>query len=285
MKDARTNKTAAVAQLDNRTRGENGVRARLLARGLDVLFLLSSHPEGLKLVEIAGKTKLAQATALRILRTLGDRDVVSYNAKGKIYGLGPALIALSDRSRTANIVLQAAKAQLENLSYRSGETAALFQRLGRERFCIASEISNHDLGYRIEAGQRRPIYAGSGGAALMGFLDVTERDSLLANVPKDIRKSVLDQCDKLRSRGFSLGQDSVVEGVTGVASCIFDQGGNVVASLAVIGPTARFDRKRIEQYGRWVRDEAESISRRLGFQSPFPYSAERTNKTRVKERA
>src|SRR5690606_41980350 len=109
MKDARRKKTAApAAHPDNGMRGENGVRARLLARGLDVLFLLSSHPDGLKLVEIAGKTKLAQATALRILRTLGDRDVVSYNAKAKIYGLGPALIALSDRSRTANSVLQAA---------------------------------------------------------------------------------------------------------------------------------------------------------------------------------
>ena len=61
---------------------------RTLGRGLKMLELLSRHPEGLALFELAQMLELPRSTAFNLARTLTDLDYTFFNAETNRYTLG-----------------------------------------------------------------------------------------------------------------------------------------------------------------------------------------------------
>ena len=50
-----------------------------------------------------------------------------------------------------------------------------------------------------------------------------------------------------------------------MAAPIHDAGGTVIAALSVSGPTARLHAGLLDELGRLVRDEATTLSTRIGY--------------------
>jgi DNA-binding IclR family transcriptional regulator len=242
----------------------NGVKARLLARGLDVLFALSRCPDGARLGDLGELTKLPVATVLRILRTFMDRDIVTLDPPKKRYSLGPALLQLSAAALKNNNIANLGQPLLNGLRDRSLETACLFERHGHERHCAASAISNHDLGFRIEPGQQRPLLAGSAGRVLICHLSPQELAPLLGGLSSSERVAVQKELGQVRKAGFIITQDEIVMGATAISAPVFDATGSVVASLSVLGPTVRLSRENTTRYTPWVRQAAQQLSTLLG---------------------
>jgi IclR family acetate operon transcriptional repressor len=245
----------------------NGVKARLLARGLDVLFALSRSPDGARLGDLGAQTKLPVATVLRILRTFMDRDIVTIDPSDKRYFLGPALLQLSAVALKNNNIAYLGQPLLNSLRDRTLETACLFERHGHERHCAASAISNQDLGFRIEPGQRRPLLAGSAGRVLISHLSSEELAPLAAGLSSSERAAVQKEAGHVRKAGFIITQDEIVMGATAISAPVFDATGSVVASLSVLGPTVRLSREKTARYAPWVRQAAQQLSTLLGAQA------------------
>lgn len=242
-----------------------GVKARLLARGFDVLFCLGEHPEGAKLVELSTKSGLSRATVLRILRTLIDLDVVSFDARDKLYRFGPAFYRLNAMAMHTNDVARIGQPFLDGLRDETGETVCLFQRRRMERICVASAMSQHDLGLRIEPGQIRPLMAGGPGRILVAYLSAEESGSALKTLSRSERKSLNGERVTLRATGILVTHDEIIMGATSIARPIFNGRGSVETSLAVIGPTARLTDAKVVLFTPLVRDAGEHISLQLGW--------------------
>jgi IclR family KDG regulon transcriptional repressor len=69
----------------------------------------------------------------------------------------------------------------------------------------------------------------------------------------------------VRERGYGTLVDELEPGLSAVAAPVFDQGGGVVAALAVSGPTARLDARRLSLLGGVAIEQAHALSVRLGF--------------------
>ncbi len=69
-----------------------------LLRGLDLVELLSDHPEGLHLNDLAARVGLKKPTAHNLLRTLAARGFAARDEAGR-YTAGPALAAAAERVR------------------------------------------------------------------------------------------------------------------------------------------------------------------------------------------
>jgi IclR family acetate operon transcriptional repressor len=65
-----------------------------------------------------------------------------------------------------------------------------------------------------------------------------------------------------------LDDEEAVLGARCIAAPIFDAGGKVIGAVSLSGPLTRITAEKIAPLGALVKGAAQSISRRLGFQSP-----------------
>jgi DNA-binding IclR family transcriptional regulator len=70
---------------------------------------------------------------------------------------------------------------------------------------------------------------------------------------------------QVRERGYGRSDEEHQEGVSAVAAPIYDHSGQVVAALAVSGPTYRMNLDEVETFIIPVRNAAEAISTHLGY--------------------
>ena len=68
-----------------------------------------------------------------------------------------------------------------------------------------------------------------------------------------------------RARGYATAVDELEPGLWAVAAPVRDAGGTVVAALSISGPTVRLHDGLLEELGRLVRDEASTVSIRIGY--------------------
>jgi DNA-binding IclR family transcriptional regulator len=253
----------------------NGVRARLIARGFQILFQLAGRPGGASLGEVSRLTGLSRATALRILRTLGDLDVVSLDPGTRTYRLGPAACRLGIAAGEQLDVSRAARPVLEALQTATGETVCLFRRQGAERVCIAAVTSEQDLKYSMDVGQRRPLLRGAPGKALIAHMDADARESLLATLRPAEARALIAACRHVRETGVAVSADEVVRGGTAIAAPVFGPDGRARAVLAVLAPSARLDTAAVRRTVALVRTAAREITERIGGVTAAPAVARR----------
>ena len=79
------------------------------------------------------------------------------------------------------------------------------------------------------------------------------------------RDGLIIDLQKIRSRGYSVDNQEMEEGVRCVAALIFDHQGKPAASVSVSGAAMRVTPDRIEQFGTLVKSCAATISSQLGF--------------------
>lgn len=80
-----------------------------LLRGMDLLKLAASAPEGMRLSELARKSDLQKTTAYNLLRTLCARDFLVKDQHNR-FQLGPAVFELAAASLATDLMNKAAEA-------------------------------------------------------------------------------------------------------------------------------------------------------------------------------
>jgi len=75
-----------------------------------------------------------------------------------------------------------------------------------------------------------------------------------------------DEMAKIRSIGYAVDDEEVVEGGRCVASAIFNAEGRVAGALSVSGPATRISTARVPELASALKDTCSGISERLGFQ-------------------
>ena len=74
----------------------------------------------------------------------------------------------------------------------------------------------------------------------------------------------------MRQRGYATIVDELEPGLSAVAAPVRERGGAVVAVLCVSGATLRLKPQRLELLGRVAIEQANVISRQLGYEDPEP---------------
>ena len=68
-----------------------------------------------------------------------------------------------------------------------------------------------------------------------------------------------------RGRGYAVAVDELEAGLWSVAAPVHDAGGSVIAALSISGPTVRLRSGLLDELGRLVRNEASTLSVRIGY--------------------
>jgi IclR family transcriptional regulator, pca regulon regulatory protein len=226
------------------------VSVKSAARILDVLELLAGLPHGIRVNEMARQLAMPKSSASSLLATLEGRGYV-YNA-GDGYRLADSYRTTGWVGGTTAALLRAAQPVMDRLVATTGESAFLgVPTRDLEIRYIAKSVSSHPLRYDVELTAPRPAYCTSIGQVILASLEAGELDRYFETHPlapvtphtvtseRAIRK-VLRQA---REQQYVTIADSNVVGASGVAAPVL-AGVHVMAGLAVIAPSARFDAAR-----------------------------------------
>jgi DNA-binding IclR family transcriptional regulator len=233
--------------------------------------------------ELARSLGLNKTTVFRILSALEREGMVVRTQAGNEYRLGPDAIALGAQALRSNDLRTVARAELEELARRSGETVTLEVLVGDEVLLVEEITSRYLVGSASEVGTRWPAHATSTGKVLLAAVrhgasagrrdpDSALSGRLTSLTPRTISspRALAAELDRVWKRGYATAIEEIEAGFVAVAAPVRDHEGRVVAAISAGGPRTRLSKERIPGVVALVRAAADAVSRRLGYRPTLP---------------
>jgi IclR family acetate operon transcriptional repressor len=213
--------------------------------------------------ELARRTGVDKSAVHRLAVTLHGCGWLERDDGGR-WRLAPTLASVVRGSAVESLVVSV-RPYLEQARERSGETAMLVVP-ERERLVIVEAAeSHHNLRVTATVGVEMPARNSSALRALAAH--VPEHDlEAWRRVDPGLTGELLDA---VRARGWAANDAEVIAESRGVAAALVTDG-RPVASFVVCGPSTRFTRERIDEFGPLVAQLAAEWRDRAAAGGPPP---------------
>lgn len=217
-------------------------------RVLTLLELLGGDGREMQHAEIAAALDIPKSSLTQLLKTLTGQGWLSYASPSKGYSLGPKTLSLVSRQIQEADLVGAAEPVIAALAVATGETAALNLRKGDDHEVATTRLSEHRLLSVMRAGDRAPLYATSGGKAILAAWPIDQLDAYLARVslqpitPATHRSTTAlkDELAQVREQGWAISREEYTPGVIGLARPLLTSGARGMAAVSVAMPATRF---------------------------------------------
>lgn len=242
-------------------------------RVIQILETVGQKKEGLTNGELSKVLNIPKGSLSLLCSNLLEREYLTFNPETKLYTLGPQLLALTGRFLDDIDMVRLGQPIIRGLSKKFDEDVEITMKKGKEVLIVCKESCSKPLRRVISVGDRYPMYATAAGKVILSYLDEGELEKYFSSVElKPItRKTITDvgilksEIKKVRAVGLAFNQDEMHEGISAIAAPNFDLHKKVVASMAVIIPSSRFNSKMIKAISKSLLDASDRLSYQLGF--------------------
>ncbi|MFE6889107.1 IclR family transcriptional regulator [Streptomyces sp. NPDC057694] len=219
--------------------------SKTLHHGLLILRLLSEHPGGLTVADIAERIGVHRTVAHRLVRTLEAHQLCRRDHHRRIV-LGTGLVTLAEPVEQDLRTL--ARPLLDELAEATRATVHLMVRegAGDMRALMVVEPRGARVHVSFRPGQTHSIEQGSAGLAL-----------LAVGPPRDGERPEVTEA---RTQGFAVTEGEVIPAVIGVSAAVPTHRGDPTTSIGV----SVFERAGVEELGRTVAATAARLGELLG---------------------
>jgi IclR family KDG regulon transcriptional repressor len=201
-----------------------------------------------------------------------DTHDLRRGSRTRTYELGPAIYRVASLTRSHSQLILVARPHLERLTERTTESSALGVWEHGESLILDMILTPRPFKPANLVGTTFPGLAALYAKIAMAFAPESVREAALAmNHPRITEHTVTDpvelreEIERIRRERVAYGLENVVVGICTVAAPVFDSGGKVAASMAVVAPTERFGPVEMREYGAAVMQAADLVSRELGW--------------------
>ena len=251
-----------------------------VTRVIQILEALCASGAPLSLAEMSRTLDAPKSSIAALLRGLAEADFLTvsegvYRLGPSAFGLGSALLEARRRLQSSDLLREG----MRRLAARCGETVLFAVRdAGGETLTYVDVIeSRNAVRFAVSVGDRRPLYCTAGGRAVLAastdaevrrYMNHLRPRRMTASTETD-KKRLAVAIATARHSGVAQTVDQASDGVTGTAATIRSAGGAVLGALVVAAPSSRLQ-DRLADLARLVLEEAEAISRSLGFRVAMP---------------
>jgi DNA-binding IclR family transcriptional regulator len=229
----------------------------------------------LHFAELQANLDLHKSTLYRLLEAMRAYGLIEHDEKSGKYYLGLKLFQLGMIAVERLEISECASSALEQLVEQTGETAHLCVLDGSEVVYVAKVESKQTLRMPSNIGRRNPAYCTGVGKAILAHVPEEQLKTYLTNTPLRAYtdRTVVDptllmkQLREVASRGYSVDDEEINEGLRCIGAPVRDYSGEVIAAVSIAGPTMRITKGKIPELARHVIGAADSLSEKLGFHS------------------
>lgn len=245
-------------------------------RVLDLFELLGRWGQEMSHSEIAAALNIPKSSLSQLLPNLVDRGYIEFVPLSKGYRLGQKLTALvRDVSQSKNLN-ELVLPVLEELTAQSGESSAFNVQNGDSSEVVASVNSPQRLVSHMRSGELAPLYATSGGKAILAFLSDAKIEEHLKRVRfRHITKNTILSLTELRRQIATIRRDKLAyafeeftPGVVGIAVPILSGTEQVLGSINVVMPAVRYNSKVRDHVVELLERAQKTVRQQLGIAEP-----------------
>jgi DNA-binding IclR family transcriptional regulator len=250
----------------------NRYRVPILDRTLDLMELLSKHPEGLSLAALADQLSMPKNAAYRIATTLMLRGYAERDDAAKSYRLSRRLLGLGHAAIGGESLAQAAGPVLKSLRDVTSETSLLGTLSGTQGIVLDQVVSTHPVKVVVEIGHAFPLHTAAPAKAMLAFLSGEKQDDLIRSITfKKHTKHTITSAKKyraelmtVRKEGYALDQGEESETYVCAAAPVFGNRGEVIAAIWISGPSDRLPLAMLPAAAKIVKAHAAKLSAAMG---------------------
>lgn len=253
----------------------------ILERTLDLLELLSRHPEGMTLTAMTEALKMPKNSVFRIATTLTLRSYTERDEGTKTYRASRKLLSLGHAAVGSERLIQAAAPILTALRNATGETALLGTLAGNHGVVLDQVPSSHPVKVVVEIGHAFTLHTAAPAKAMLAYWSPETQKAFVKQIKftKHTRHTItsasafLAELRQAKASGYALDRGEESETFACVAAPVFDHRGHPVAAIWISGPSDRVTPCALDKLGLKVKTFADQLSQRLGYQTKAnPYS-------------
>lgn len=243
-------------------------------KALDVLEVLASHPEPMRLQDLAGQLQMNPSTALRFLVSLETCGYVRQDPETSKYRLTLKICAMANKV-SENIRLQElAQPFMKKIASRFQESVCLaVERDFAVVYIGVLQLPNQTLRSIQQIGNRAPMHCTGTGKLMLLNHDPDYLDQLIASkglpqfTPHTIigRQRLLEELAAVRRQGYALDREECELGSNCLATPIRDYTGQIAAAISVTGPAARLTEAKMRENLPFLLEQADELSGFLGY--------------------
>lgn len=244
--------------------GQRGVE-----RATHILRLLAEFPTGVSLSDLARETEVPLTTAFRIVGVLRDAGLVRETPSG-LLAPGVQTVILAGAFLNGLDVRAEARPAMQRLVDKTGETCHLGVLAVAQIVYLDKIDSVHPVRMASRVGGTNPALTTAIGLSVLAHSDpeaidqVVEMSKRMYGVQTSRRK-LNETLDQIVQQGYATDLEVNERGICCVGAPLFAHTGEVIGGISVTTPATRFDRHRVRDLGRLVRDEADRVSVALGW--------------------
>lgn len=217
-------------------------------RVLDLFELLGRWDGEMSHADIVEALRIPKSSLTQLLRTLVARGYLEFFPSSKGYRLGDAFGRLTQRASDSRDLVAFVEPLLAEMSRTTRETSALNQLKGDMSEVVATVSSPQRLVSHMHRGDAAPLYATSGGKAILAHLPESMRSEYLAAVrlqpitPRTIRtkRELRRQIDEVRRTGIAYSIEELTPGIVGIGTPVLSDAGFPLGSLNIAMPAVRY---------------------------------------------
>lgn len=242
-------------------------------RALSVLEAVAKSAEPVPLAQLTQVLGIDPSSVFRLANTLKRRGFLANPNGRKHYVLGPAVWRLSREYDWSRMLISICREPMKELATRTGETAHLAIREGREVFFIDHHASvEQGLIVPGQTGRLLPLHCTAHGKVLLADFGLAELKGLYGATPIErytARTSVslselARACARVGTDGYAIDAGEYLDDVGCVAAPLRDRTGIVIASIGISAPATRMSTGRDAALALHVCETAKQINAVLG---------------------
>jgi len=229
-----------------------------------------------------GVTELAQeigsnkSTVFRFLAQMHEIGILDKCEGSEKYRLGLKLFELGNRVELRTALIEKTHPALEAVARNITETVHLAILKNHQVFYVDKVESPQGLKISSDIGSYCPAHATALGKTLLAFLSQESQQRTLGHIldrgmvssftdrTMTSMKELIPALGQIRKQHFAIDKQEYEVGLICVAIPVFNQQGEVVASLSASGPANRFQESEVKNYVSTLKEGADAIQDSIG---------------------
>ncbi len=247
-----------------------------VVRAFQIMELLSQEPGELGISEIASRLSLPKNSVFRILTTLTYCGYLRRDPERKVFGLTHKMLSVGYAAIDEANFMEKALEPMRYLRDQVKESVLIGTLSGGHGVVLDQIPSPHPIKVLVEIGHQFPLHSAAPAKAILAFMNAEERESIIQKIrftrftdyTITSRSAFRDELEQIRIAGYSIDRGEEVEEIHCVAAPIRNHRNQPIASIWTTGPRTRLGEDLFEKTGAQVTEQANVISKRLGWIAP-----------------
>lgn len=241
-------------------------RIHSVEKALDLLDAICAQGGDVRLSELSERLGLTKVNVFRLLATLESRGFVARGDDARKYRLGISAYEMGQKLMSGMGLMRKARPVMERLARECCESVYMVVPYEGKALILDMVDSCHQVKVAPMIGRRFSLHANSLGQIFLAWGQRDGWGEMVTNVPAELQ----DRVTSIRQLGYAEEENALEEGVASLGIPIFNARKQVVAVLAIIGPTFRiFAEQRRQELLQLLTDAGRALSTILGYFVPY----------------